>query len=404
VRRVRLAAMAACALIAAGAWVFARPAAEEQVMAQEHPPSGFEQLVRIPEELLNEITYTTDDEQPLGAQTVLPVGSAIPDEPYRLLYRTAVNLRLRTEPNAEAETIAVVPEGTMLHVTDTLDGEWYAVTVDEEAGYMAAEFLSFFARRPAGAPMYMAGSVTVMDAVSGEVLYDDAGHEPRYPASITKIMTALLVLENVQDLSQTLTFSPTAVDLPWYAGHISARAGDTMTVRDALYALMLVSGNEVANALAEHVSGSISGFTADMNTRAAQLGAQNTRFVNPCGLPGANQRTTAYDMALIMREAVQHPVFRAIIATPYGYLPPNESRETTRFMRNTNRLIQYDNPDYNPDVLGGKTGFTNDAQHTLVTYSEFDGRSVIVSVLYVPQRGAIFSDTNTLLEFIRPRL
>ncbi|MCL2616348.1 MAG: serine hydrolase, partial [Defluviitaleaceae bacterium] len=248
-----------------------------------------------------------------------------------------------------------------------------------------------------------AGSVTIMNAETGQVLYEDAQHERRYPASITKIMTALLVLERVEDLSEPVTFSPGSVAIPWYASRAGMQPGDTLTVMDALYALMLISGNEVAWALAEHVSGSIGAFTEEMNARAISLGAENTRFINPCGLPGENQYTTSYDMALIMREAIQSPVFNRIISTSSAYLPPTASRETSRPMLNTNRLIREDSSDFNEWVVGGKTGFTNDAQHTLVTYSEIDGHPVIISLLYVTQRGAIFSDTSALLEFVSSR-
>lgn len=320
------------------------------------------------------------------------------------IYRTTVNLRLRSEPSSEAEAIETISEGTMVLVTDHVDTEWYSVYVDDLHGYMSAEFLEFVAVRLPGVPMYAAGSVTIMDATTGHVLYEDEQDTLRYPASITKIITALLVLEHVDDLSELITFSHVAVDLPWYAGHISMKAGDTMSVSDALYALMLVSANEVARALAEHASGDIATFVDDMNRRAASLGAKNTNFINPCGLPGENQHTTSYDMSLIMREAIQHPMFNQIISTPLAHLPPSESHDDYRPMRNTNRLIRDEDPEFNEWVIGGKTGFTNDAQHTLVTYSEIDGRPVIISVLYVPQRGAIFSDTNALLKYVSSEL
>jgi D-alanyl-D-alanine carboxypeptidase len=325
------------------------------------------------------------------------------DEPTVTVYITSTNLRLREAPSAEAEIIDTIPQGTLLLVTDYLDGDWYSVYVNGLLGYMSADFLTFVAVRSASSPMYMAGSVTVMDADTGIVLYEAEQHTSRYPASVTKIMTALLVLEHVEDLSAQITFSESAVDIPWYASRMGMQAGDTMTVYDALHALMLVSANEVAWALAEYVSGSIENFVYQMNLRAVSLGAVNTRFVNPCGLPGVNQYTTAYDMALIMREAVRHPVFTRIIATPHTYIAPAEGYTNPRLVRNTNRLIQYDSPEFNEWVIGGKTGFTNAAQHTLVTYAKLDGLSVVVSVLYVPSRNAIFSDTTSLLEMIQAR-
>ncbi|MCL1843316.1 MAG: D-alanyl-D-alanine carboxypeptidase [Defluviitaleaceae bacterium] len=255
--------------------------------------------------------------------------------------------------------------------------------------------------------LYYAGSVLVMDADTGFVLYETEGFARRYPASITKIMTALLVLEHVEDLSERMVFSENAVYLPYYAGRMGMEAGESMSVLEALYGIMLVSANEIARGLAEFVSGDISEFVELMNRRAHELGAYNTRFINPCGLPGTGQHVTAYDIALIMREAVRHPIFTEIISTPYFYLPvtPNDGEEDVqpaeaeepRLMRNTNVMVRPTRDEFNEYVTGGKTGFTNAARHTLVTYANLNGREVIISVLYAQPRGIIFSDTNALI-------
>jgi len=307
-------------------------------------------------------------------------------------FRTTANLRLRSGPSLESHVIQLVPPGTPILVTSTRDGEWYSVNFNGTIGYMNSEFLI-----PMGpGPWYQAASVTVMDARTGNVLYETSQHTRRYPASVTKVMTALLVLEHVNDLSQEITFSSNAVALPWYASRMGGiRAGDTMTVYQALYGLMLPSGNEVARALAEHVSGNVGSFVALMNHRAVTLGANNTRFVNPCGLPGSGQHTTSYDMALIMRAAIHHPTFNRIIGTAwFDFYAPNGE---VRSMRNTNRMIHSTNPEFNPWVVGGKTGSTNAARHTLVTYARRDGHSLIISVLFAP-RGATFTDTAALME------
>ena len=244
---------------------------------------------------------------------------------------------------------------------------------------------------------YQSAAVTVMDARTGFVIYENAQHELMYPASVTKIMTALLVLEYVQDLSEDVEFSEYAVlSLPSYASRMNVAAGDVMSVYEALYGLMLPSGNDVANALAEHVSGSIAAFVNRMNSRAEELGAYNTRFINACGLPGYNQYTTAYDMALIMREAISHPLFNRIIATEYFTVSPMDSMPYGLLMRNTNRLIRPNEDYFNPWVIGGKTGFTNAAQHTLVSYVHKGDHQLIISLLYAPSR-ATFTDTTALL-------
>ena len=248
------------------------------------------------------------------------------------------------------------------------------------------------------ASFYQAASVLVMDAHSGQVLFESDGYTRRYPASVTKVMTALLVLENVQDLSERVTISPNAVDLPYYASRMGMLEGETMTVLEALYGIMLPSANEVARALGEHVSGSVPEFVNMMNRRAMEIGAHNTRFINPCGLPGGGQYTTAYDIARIMQAAVRFPIFNEIIATAYFELPPTELHEDVRLLRNTNRMVRPTHQGYNEWIVGGKTGFTNDAQHTLVSYARRGGHSLIISVLYAPQVGVIFSDTEALMD------
>ncbi|MCL1861955.1 MAG: D-alanyl-D-alanine carboxypeptidase [Defluviitaleaceae bacterium] len=247
---------------------------------------------------------------------------------------------------------------------------------------------------------YNAGSVLVLCIETGAVLYENDGFSRRYPASITKIMTALLTIELVDDLNRRFVLSENAVTLPHYAGRLGMHENESMTAMEALYAIMLPSANDVARALAEFIGGDIPGFVELMNRRAAELGAYNTRFVNPCGLPGDGQFTTAYDIALIMREAIKHPIFVDIIATPYFTLPPTEIHEYPRLMRNSNLMVRPTQAEYNPRIIGGKTGFTNAAQHTLVTYASYDGLDVIVSVLFTAPRGAIFSDTAALVEYI----
>ena len=246
---------------------------------------------------------------------------------------------------------------------------------------------------------YQSASVLVMNADTGCILYETEGFTARYPASVTKVMTALLVLEHVQDLSAPLTFSSHAVDIPYYASRMWVHAGETITVLEALYGNLLPSGNEVARALAEYVSGSVPAFVELMNQRAVELGATTTNFVNPCGLPGDGQFTTAYDMSLIMQAAIQHPVFLQIIATPYFELPPTNMYGNYRTLRNTNRMIRPDEPEYSPYVIGGKTGFTNAAQHTLVSYASRGNHNIILTVLYAP-RGANFTDTAALMEYV----
>jgi len=247
-------------------------------------------------------------------------------------------------------------------------------------------------------PSYSAASVVLMEASTGTVLYATNADEIKYPASITKIMTALIVLEHTTDFDERIPFSDRAIfTTPRYSSHIAMDVGETLSVYEALYGLMLSSANEVSLALAEHVAGSIEEFVDLMNRRAQTLGAKNTYFVNPSGLPGAGHVTTAHDMALIMREAIQHPLFVDIIRTRRFDIPPTERQPEVRALRNTNRLI-HEGAYFNEAVVGSKTGWTNDAGHTLVTYAEQDGRRLIVSVLGGDSPGT-FVDTTTLLAY-----
>ena len=247
-------------------------------------------------------------------------------------------------------------------------------------------------------PRYTSAAVVVMDADTGLVLYGSEHNTRLYPASITKIMTALIVLEHVQDLSERIEFSYNSIwSIPRNSSHIYMDVGETLTVYEALYALMLSSANEVSVALAEHVAGDAYHFADLMNRRAASLGAVNTHFVNPSGLPGNGHVTTAYDMALIMREAVRHPVFVEIIGARRFDIPPTERQPKPRQLLNTNRLI-HPGSYFNEWVIGGKTGWTIAAMHTLVTYAERDGRRLIISTLR-SEAGGTFRDTLALMSF-----
>ena len=242
-------------------------------------------------------------------------------------------------------------------------------------------------------------SVLVMDADTGRVIFESDGFVRRFPASVTKVMTALIVLENVHDLDVLIYFSSDAVNLPWYAARLWMVQGETLSVRDALYGLMLSSGNELARALAEHVSGSVESFVNKMNRRAMELGAYETQFINPCGLPGPNQFITAYDIALIMNEAVQNPTFVQIISTAYYSFPGTVEHPDGRVIHNTHRMIrrifEYE---FDPRIVGGKTGFTNSAQHTLVSYARLDDFNLIISVLHSPNR-TTFTETRLLMDY-----
>lgn len=239
----------------------------------------------------------------------------------------------------------------------------------------------------------------LMDANSGTVLYGKNIHEAYYPASITKILTALVVLKNC-DLDEIVTFSHTAVNtLEPGASIVGARVGDQMSVRDCLYALLLQSANEVANALAEHCSGSIEAFAELMNAEAKSLGCTDSNFANPSGLNDPEHYTSAHDMALIAQAAFEDPTFVEIDSTLYYDIPAGQLQQYPDGWRYYahHRMLKKNDSFYYDGVIGGKTGYTSLAGNTLVTCAERDGMKLIAVVLNGHQTH--YTDTKTLLDF-----
>lgn len=237
----------------------------------------------------------------------------------------------------------------------------------------------------------------LMDAGSGAVLYGKNIHQAYYPASITKILTALIVIETC-NLDETVTFSHNAV-YNVEAGSSSAGMdeGDQMSVRDCLYAMLLKSANEAANALAEHAGGSIEGFAEMMNQKAQSLGCTDSHFNNPSGLNDPEHYTSAHDMALIACAAFENPTFVEIDSSRYYDLPPSKRNPEGSRVYPGHKMLKKNLPEYYPGILGGKTGYTSLAGNTLVTCAERNGMRLVSVVLNGHQTH--YSDTKTLLDF-----
>lgn len=257
---------------------------------------------------------------------------------------------------------------------------------------------------PAGPQIY-AESAVIMEASTGTILYNKDMNQQMYPASITKIMTVLLALENL-DLSEEVTFSHNAVfSIDYNSSHIARDEGEILTVEECLYAILLESANECSNAIAEHVAGSIEAFADMMNKRAAELGCTNTHFVNPHGLPDDNHYTTAYDMALITREAIKHDKFRQISSTPRYTLRATNKKSEELLMNNHHYMISnYKTSRYLDDtVFAGKNGYTTVALNTLVTCANRNGMDLIVVTMKTQggaERGVpVYTDTANLLDY-----
>ena len=257
---------------------------------------------------------------------------------------------------------------------------------------------------PAG-PAVHAESAIVLDAENGTILYAKDIKEKNYPASITKILTALIALENC-DLNEEITFSYHAThSIEAGSSSIARTEGEILTVEETLYGLMLASANECANALAEHVAGSNEAFAVLMNEKVKELGCVNTHFTNPSGLHDENHYTCSYDMALITRAALQNEDFRRISGTDYYTLRATNKNDETLFMQNHHNMIAAYRTDKFLDdtVFAGKTGYTTDALNTLVTCGTRNGLDVIVVTMRTQstaERGVpLFTDTAALLDY-----
>lgn len=251
--------------------------------------------------------------------------------------------------------------------------------------------------KAANAPEIASEGAVLDNATSGKFLYEKNANHQYYPASITKFMTALLVLENASQ-DDTVVFSSAATEnLESGAVNLELTKGDRVKVRDCLYGLMLKSANEVANGLAEHVSGSVPSFAKKMNRRAQELGCTNTNFVNPSGLNNAKHLSTPHDMALIAKACFDRADFRAIDRTVSYHFPATQKRPNGTDIVMGHRMISSGNADYYPGILGGKTGYTSAAGNTLVTCAERNGVRLIVVVM--KSHKTQYSDTRALLDY-----
>ena len=217
-----------------------------------------------------------------------------------------------------------------------------------------------------------AKAAVLMERTTGRVLLAHNADQALPMASTTKVMTALLALEN-GNLDDVVTVGRNAYGVPGTSIYLGL--GEKMTLRDLLYGLMLASGNDAAVAIAEHLGGDVKTFCSRMTERASELGCADTVFSSPHGLPGDNHHTTAYDLALIAREAMKHPLFREIVSTQRATIPW-EGRSYQRVLNNKNKLLS----EY-PGATGIKTGYTKAAGRCLIFGAERDGMELIGVVL-----------------------
>ncbi|ONI43846.1 hypothetical protein AN641_01305 [Candidatus Epulonipiscioides gigas] len=249
-------------------------------------------------------------------------------------------------------------------------------------------------------PTINAEAAILMDAKTGSILYEKNAYEKYYPASITKLITAYLAIQNLNP-NEYITFSRHAVySLEYNSSNIGMREGEQILVDQALHALLLESANEVANALAERVSGTTENFAKLMTKTAHDFGATKTNFANPHGLHDSNHYTTPYDMALITKGIYNNEYLLEIMDNPTYQIPSTNLSNSTTYLSQSHALMNpvKDSQRYREDVILGKTGYTSQAGNTLVTV----GKRGEVELIVVIMKGNIqtnYIDTNALLDY-----
>ncbi|MEQ8174999.1 MAG: D-alanyl-D-alanine carboxypeptidase family protein [Syntrophomonadaceae bacterium] len=259
---------------------------------------------------------------------------------------------------------------------------------------------------PAVPPDLKAWAGILIDRDSGAILYAKNAGYRLYPASTTKILTALLALERGA-LEEQITVGPEVALIPADASRAGLRVGDRLTLKELLYALMLPSGSDAAYVLAVHVGGegnkltgkeAMANFAGMMNRRAAALGAYDSHFVNPDGFHDPDHYSTPYDMALIAREAMKNPAFREVVATPEHSPRGNLASQGKIKWENTNKFLNSKSPYYMSGVDGIKTGTTRQAGYCLISSASRGDRNLIAVVLRSNETD-LYQDSRRFLEF-----
>lgn len=247
-------------------------------------------------------------------------------------------------------------------------------------------------------PQIESASAVVMDMDTGVYTYSKNAYATMYPASTTKIMTTLLLVENC-DLDEEITFSEIVYDLEEGSSHLGIQPGETITLRDAAYGIMLASANDISNGVAEYMAGSISAFADMMNKKAEELGCVNTHFANPHGLYSEEHYTCAHDMALIAQAAYANPVFREIATTRQYMIPETNMTEEPRYFLNHHKMMQSDSDYYQEFCTGGKTGYTEACLNTLVTFAEKDDKDLVSVVFRVNGADKAYAESTQILKY-----
>lgn len=251
---------------------------------------------------------------------------------------------------------------------------------------------------PAG-PEIISDTGILMDADTGVVLYNKGADEQRYPASITKIMTLLVAVEN-STMDEQVTFTETGVrNVNADSSNIGTQVGEVLSMKDCLYALIIQSANDVAAQIAEHIGGTEQAFIDMMNQRAQEIGCTNTHFANSSGLPDDNHYSSARDMALIMKEGLKNEDFRTVIGTADYVIEPTNMNTQQRILHTHHPMFAPESGFYYEGCIGGKTGTTVAAGHTLVTAAKKDNTTYIAVTMRAADLANSCMDTTAMFNY-----
>lgn len=292
--------------------------------------------------------------------------------------------------------------GVFLFTHTCLTSGFISCATDYEAEQEARRSLPIASNSYEGwpdGPAVGAEGAILMEAETGTILYEKNIHEHLYPASVTKILTCLIGVEQCQ-MDEKVTMSNDAVfSIPRDSSNIGLDVGEVITVEQCLYGILVGSANEAANALAEHVSGSMDAFVDLMNERAKELGCEDSHFVTTNGLHDENHYTSAYDLALIAQKFFDNELLCKMSSTATYYIPQSPTQPDDDLYVNTHNKMLFSGGKYNYEYLvGSKTGFTSDARQTLVTCAEKDGMKLICVVLR-EESPYQYDDTISLFEY-----
>ena len=300
--------------------------------------------------------------------------------------------------------IILITLNTFVLAEETTDGSEAPDTTDAIAETNSAE-----EGTASNIPSTYSPSTLLMDLDSGKILYSKNANTRMYPASTTKIMTAILTIENCQ-LTDTAIASHNAIySVPSGYSHANIQEGEELTIEQLLNVLLIPSANDAAFVLAEHIAGSVEAFADMMNAKAVEIGCKDTHFVNPNGIHDENHYSTAYDLALMGKYAMQYDVFRDIASKTSCSLPATDKypRED-RLFNTTNDLLKENhsraaNNYYYPYASAGKTGYTDAAQNCIVATAKKDDISLLAVVLHGERTDDGLSqralDCKTLFEY-----